>query len=249
MKPGSNNERYDLPRSFRQLLLQLARESRSDLKKIPHHPKRAIHALRTRMKKLSAIVNLVGLSIPARTRHAILASTKRLKNAFASQRDAQVAAEMGIACKPLTKSQATAPLYEETSRLAHLLQSVMLDGLTKKELCKAYVETYRTGRKHMKQCLADPDPTRLHAWRKPVKELYYQSLALHRAPGMTRRIRRARRLGRWLGKHHDWQLVLERQLAAGKRIQPKRERLRRRIFKLASKLYAVRPKKLSQKLK
>ncbi len=248
MKPGINKGR-NLPRDFRQLLLQLALQSRLDLEKIPHHPKRAIHALRTRMKKLSAIVHLVGPRIPARSRRVILASAKGLKNAFALQRDAQVAAEMGFARKSRAIPRATSALLDEVSRLTQLLEAEMLDGLTKKEVRDAYVKTYRAGRKQMKECLTDPDPARLHAWRRPVKELYYQSLALHRAPGMTRRIRRAHRLGRWLGQDHDWQIIIESQPTAAKHIQPERERLRDCIFRLAGKLYSVRPNKLAQKLK
>ncbi len=247
MKPGKS-QGHILPDSFRQLLLQLAHQSQRDLEKIPHHPKRAIHALRTRMKKLSAIVHLVRPRIAARSRRAILASAKRLKNAFALQRDAQVAAEMGFARKPPAKPRTTTPLMDEVARLTHLLESETLDGLTRVDVRDAYVKTYRAGRKHMKTCLIDPDPARLHAWRKPVKELYYQSLALHRVPEMARRIRRAHRLGRWLGKDHDWQLIIDSQPAAAKRIQLERERLRRRIFKLAGKLYSVRPKKFAQKL-
>ena len=247
MKPGKSNG-LTLPRRFRHLLLQIARQARNDLKRIPRNPKRAIHALRVRMKKLPAIVSLVESRLRPRSRRAILASAKRLRKAFAAQRDAQVAAELGFAVKPAMKQQGTPALFDEAARLIRLLEVEMLDGLTSDEVRAAYVETYRAGRRRMKSCLEDPDPARLHAWRRPVKELYYQSLALHRAPRMKRRIRRARRLGRWLGQDHDWQLIVENRPAAAERLRPERERLRRRIFKLADKLYSVRPKHLAREL-
>lgn len=247
MKPGKSNGSA-LPRRFRHLLIQLARQAQSDLARIPSHPARAIHALRTRMKKLPAIVHLVESRLSERSRHAVLASAKRLRKAFASQRDAQVAAEMGFPPKPPAKQRPTRPLFQEAARLLGLLEAGTLDGLTRKEVRDAYVRTYRSGRKRMKASLDDPDPALLHAWRKSVKELYYQSLALHRVRGMTRRIRRARRLGRWLGRDHDWELIIERLPAAAKRIKPERNRLRRRIFKLGGKLYSVRPEDLGRDL-
>ena len=246
MKPGKSNGRT-LPRRFQHLLLQLAEQARRDLEKIPRHPQRAIHALRTRMKKFSAMVRLVESRLHARSRRAILASAKRLKNAFASQRDAQVASEMGFGRQPGARP-AAAPLFDEAARLIRLLQAERLDGLTLEEVRDAYVETYRAGRKIMKACPDDPDPARLHAWRRPVKDLCYQSLALYPVPGMKRRIRRAHKLGRWLGQDHDWQLIIEREPDAAKRIKPEREQLRRRIFKLAGKLYSARPKKIRQRL-
>lgn len=247
MKPGKTNGSA-LPRRFQDLLVQLARQARNDLARIPRHPPRAIHALRTRMKKLPAILRLVESRVSTRSRRAILASAKRLRKAFAPQRDAQVAAEMGFPAGPPAKRRPTRPLLQEAARLLRLLEAQTLDGLTRKEVRDAYVKTYRAGRKRMKACLDDPDPALLHAWRRPVKELYYQSLALHRVRGMTRRVRRARRLGRWLGRDHDWQLIVERMPAAGKRIKPERNRLRRRIFKLGRKLYATRPEDLARRI-
>lgn len=246
MKPG-NVEGPMLSRLFRRLLVQLAHQARNDLDSIPRHPARAIHALRTRMKKLPAIVRLVEARLPQSSRRAILSGAKRLRKAFASQRDAQVAAEMGFAVHPPARQHASPTLFDQAERLLSLLETETLEGLTREDVRDAYVDTYRAGRKRMKTCLDDPDPALLHAWRKPVKELYYQSLALHVVPGMARRIRRARRLGRWLGRDHDWQIIIERKPAAAKRIKPERNRLRRRIFKLARKLYSVRPENLARK--
>ena len=247
MKPGKRHGSA-LSRRFQELMLQLARQARGDLEKVPRHSRRAIHALRTRMKKLAAIIRLVKSHLPEPTRRAMLDSAKRLKKAFAAQRDAQVADEMGFAGATPKTRRTPAPLFDEAARLTSLLTAATLDGLTRDEVREAYIGTYRAGRKRMKACLDDPDPARLHAWRKPVKELYYQSLALHQAPGMARRMRRARRLGRWLGRDHDWQAIIERQPRAAKNIARKRARLRRRIFTLAHKLYAAGPKKLGRKL-
>jgi len=200
------------------------------------------------MKKLSAIVRLVESRISAPSRRQILAGAKRLKKAFASQRDAQVAEALGFGARAPAKQRATRPLFDEAARLVRLLEAEKLEGLTAEEVRDSYLKTYRAGRKCLEGCLDDPDPARLHAWRKPVKEHYYQSLALHRLPGMERRIRRARRLGRWLGQDHDWELVVENQRGAAKRIGPERKRLRRRIFKLGPKLYSNRPGKLARVL-
>jgi hypothetical protein len=186
--------------------------------------------------------------LPERSQRAILSSARRLKKAFDAQRDAQVAADLGFAPKPPARRPAGAPLFDEAAKLIGLIEAEPLDGLTREHVRDAYVETYRSARKHMKTCLDDPDPARLHAWRKHVKELYYQSLALHRVRGMAKRIRRAHRLGRWLGQDHDWQLIIEKHPAAAKRIAPERTRLRKRIFQTAAKLFRIRPRKLARKL-
>ncbi|HEY2573701.1 MAG TPA: CHAD domain-containing protein [Verrucomicrobiaceae bacterium] len=235
-----------MPRRFRHLLLQLALQARNDLEKVPRHPKRSIHALRTRMKKLPAILRLVESQLPDRSRRAILDSAKRLRKAFAAQRDAHVAADLGFAPKRRAKPHATTPLFDEVSRLTELLEKEMLDGLTRGQVRDAYIHTYRKGRKCMKDCLKDPAPKRLHAWRKPVKELYYQSLALHTVKHMTHRLRHARKLGHLLGKYHDWQLIIEHTPASARKLAPKRKKLRHRIFKLAHELYSKRPKKLAR---
>lgn len=247
MNPGEQDT-GTLPRRFEHLLLQLARQARRDLERLPHHPKRAVHALRTRMKKLAAIVRLVRSGLPERSRRAILDSAKRLKNAFTAQRDAQVALELGYASRPPRKPPAQRPLFEEVGRLTGLIETARLGRLRAEDIREAYVRTYRSGRKRMKECLADPDPKRLHSWRKPVKELYYQSLALHQVRGMKRRIRQARRLGRWLGRDHDWQLIVEHLPPAARTIGKKRARLRRRIFRQADRLYGPSPRKLARKL-
>jgi CHAD domain-containing protein len=237
-----------LPRRFRQLLLQLVHQARNDLKGIPRHPKRCIHALRTRMKKLPAILRLVEPQLPDRSRRAILDSAKRLRQAFAAQRDADVAAEMGFTRRPAVKHRAAVPLFDEVARLTGLIEKEMLDGLTREQVREAYIETYRAGRKRMKACLEDPSPERLHKWRKPVKQLYYQSLAMRSAKGMTHRIRRARQLGRWLGHIHDWQIIIGKTPKAALRLDPKSQKLEKRIFKLARKLYSKRPRKLARQL-
>lgn len=247
MKAGNSNG-HPLSRRFRHLLLQLAHQARNDLENIPRHPRRAVHALRIRMKKLPAIIRLVGSRIPGRSRKAVLGCAKQLRKAFTTMRDAQVAADLGFAATAPGTADSAVPMFDQIAKLIRLLEAESLDGLASDDIRDAYIATYRRGRKRMKDCLRDPDPARLHAWRKPVKELYYQSLALHRVRGMKRRLRRARKLGRWLGQDHDWQLIIEKQPEALKKIGPAREKLRRRIFKIAGRLYATSPKKLARQL-
>jgi len=65
MKAASQDDRA-LQRGLRRLLAQLVRQARRDLQRVPVHPKHAVHDLRTRMKKLPAILGLVKKHVPPR---------------------------------------------------------------------------------------------------------------------------------------------------------------------------------------
>lgn len=103
----------------------------------------------------------------------------------------------------------------------------------------------------MRRCERDPAPEQLHQWRGPVKDLYYQSLALHELPGMKGRIENARKLGRLLGKRHDFWL-LEQHFRNGehdgtlKEVRKRARKTCRRAFGAAERLFCSRPAKLQR---
>ena len=65
--------------------------------------------------------------------------------------------------------------------------------------------TYRRGRKGMRAAIEDPQPDKLHDWRKRVKDLWHvaQILECARPKRMRRLADRAHKLSQLLGDHHD----------------------------------------------
>jgi hypothetical protein len=258
MKPEAHSG-SPLARRFQRFLSRLALHARDDLQHLPLQTHRRIHALRTRMKKLAAILLLVRSRMRDAEYRAILASARRLKQAFTRQRDARVAADLSSRIgvhprkKPLPRLRPVAPLFIEAAILERLLGDAAFNGLRHEEVLSAYVKSYRTGRRRWKACLEDPAPDLLHAWRKAVKKFFYQSLALRQLKGGKHRIQRSRKLGKWLGRDRDWHLLAEQarkdpDANAAKLVEGKRARAQRHIFKLAKKLYKKSPRDLQQML-
>ena len=51
---------------------------------------------------------------------------------------------------------------------------VATDGLNWKQICNAVCKTYRRGQRALVETIDDPDAENLHAWRKRVKDVWYQ---------------------------------------------------------------------------
>ena len=266
---ASQNSATLLPRRFRMVLLHLAEEGRRDLDGIASNASRSMHALRTRMKNLRALLGLVKERVPKAARKSITASANALKDAFSLQRDAHVIAalraEIGgrrqVASYQKRAGEKSADpadakhksLRTETARLLRLISKLELDGLTWEQVMDAYVRCYRAGRSAMKACLRDSDPDVLHKWRRPVKELFFQSHVLRPIEGMKRRMRQARRLGDRLGKLNDLHLLEKSAGTAGKkgilkRVAKRRALLKDVVFKLGSKLFASKPREVAREL-
>lgn len=271
MRPmkASQNSATLLPRRFRMVLLHLAEEGRRDLDAIGSNASRAMHALRTRMKNLRALLGLVKERMPKAARKSILESANALRDAFSLKRDAHVIAalraEIGgrrqvasyqkragekLAAETGAKHKA---LRAEASKLLRLISKIELDGLTWEQVMDAYVRCYREGRSAMRKCLRDSDPEVLHKWRRPVKELFFQSHVLRPIEGMKHRMRQARRLGDRLGKLNDLHLLEKSAGTAGKkgilrRVAKRREVLKETAFKLGEKLFAAKPREVAREL-
>lgn len=244
---------------FRHFFRHLTSLARHDLQKLPEHPARSIHHLRVRMKKLAAVLRLVKRRMRPQEYEEILGSAKRLKNAFAQQRDAQVAAKLQKKQNPYSTpkvrlpKKAGAPLFIEAAILERLLSDASLKNVSRADVVDAYVKCYGKGRRQMKKCLKKATPELLHQWRGPVKRFFYQSLLLHHAKGAQHRIARSKQLGQWLGKDHDQHLLAEQARAAFQlrivdTLEAKRISHHRRIFRLAKKLYKIPPRELRRKL-
>ena len=243
-------------------MVSLCDHATADLARIPHQPAANIHALRTRMKKLRAVLRLVERRIDDASRFDIKSRIREIKNAFGQRRDAAVLEKLAArlrARKPglppldfavegnLPDAEvAIEPLLPDLHHCVHSLREMLcrlpLQDLSVGSIAEAYARRYQTCRKAWKHCRKNPKPKKFHKWRKPVKELYYLSLVLHRRRDAQKRIRPTRKLAHWLGQEHDLQNLrchLPPQEAAvwHKILDKKLAKLHTRIFKKVAKTF------------
>ena len=253
-----------LSRRFHLVLLHLAEEARRDLDSLAARPARAMHSTRTRMKNLRALLLLVKPRIPKPERKAVGTLAGALKDAFSGQRDAHVIAELrvkfsGLRESPAKKNAATRNVVgdrtakADASRLIRMVSKLGLNGLTWADVIGGYLQSYRAGRKTMKACARKPGVKAFHAWRKPVKELFYQSQVLQPLDGMKHRRNAAERLGDRLGKVNDLYLIhgvakKSRAQDSVKQIAKQQRALQPGIFKAAAKLFGGRPREIERAL-
>jgi len=251
---------------LKRVLLSVAHQTQCDIERLSSgHAHRHIHALRVRMKKLRALLMLVEREIPQRTLEVIRQDIRFLKRAFAGDRDEAVVNDL---CEKITGTRTEGPgarspqkdvkpsrekgrqIEAAAARLTKRLQGLRLGRLVWKEAAKAFSHGYAKARRWFERCQRKPFADRMHHWRAPVKEHYYQSLCL--LPEGNR-CKSWRKLGSQLGKMHDL-AMLEDHLQKGAQdgplelVKAEMKRRRDRVFRLAGKLFASAPKKLKRRV-
>jgi CHAD domain-containing protein len=194
-------------------------------------PVDAVHEARKSLKKLRAAFRFVAPKFGNRRRQAEKAALQAAARLLGPTRDAEVR------LATLTKLTQTAPakgpdfaairVTLEANRdkinagaaitkrrvLAHLdaargrLQSWPLQSLTFADLRTVIRHTYREGRRALATYHHHPSPEAFHAWRKRVKELWYQLRMLRHAfsrAKVDRRIKRLDQVGIAAGEAHDF---------------------------------------------
>src|SRR6059036_2097570 len=80
-----------------------------------------------------------------------------------------------------------------------------LEGLTWKQICGAVGKIYKRGQRGLAKTIDDPEPENFHAWRKRVKDIWYQLRILQPLNRMvlTEMAHDAEVLGELLGREHD----------------------------------------------
>jgi len=138
-----------------------------------------------------------------------------------------------------------------------------LDGLTWKQVCRAVGKIYKRGQRRLAKTINDPDPENFHAWRKPVKDLWYQlriSQPLNRVV-LTEMAHDAEVLGELLGREHDLNFLWARlekersdealrdELAQLQKLIRKRgKRLRTNALELGRRFYAESAKAFAKRI-
>jgi len=96
--------------------------------------------------------------------------------------------------------------------LSNRLAQWPLDDLTWKSVCAVVAKSYRRGRNALDRALKKPSAKCMHAWRKEVKQLWYQLRLLQplNRVVLEKIAADAKTLGQFLGLDHDYAFLLER---------------------------------------
>jgi CHAD domain-containing protein len=138
-----------------------------------------------------------------------------------------------------------------------------LDGLTWKQICGAVGKIYKRGQRGLAKTINDPDPENFHAWRKRVKDIWYQLRILQPLNRivLTEMAHDAEVLGELLGREHDLDFLWARlenestdealrdELAQLEKLIRKRgKRLRTNALELGRRFYAEPGKAFAKRI-
>ena len=138
-----------------------------------------------------------------------------------------------------------------------------LEGLTWKQVYGAVGKIYKRGQRRLAKTINDPDPENFHAWRKRVKDLWYQLRILQplNRVVLTEMDHDAEVLGELLGREHDLNFLWARlekessdealrdELAQLEKLIRKRgKRLRTNALELGRRFYAEPAKAFTKRI-
>jgi CHAD domain-containing protein len=138
-----------------------------------------------------------------------------------------------------------------------------LEGLTWKQVCGAVGKIYRRGQRRLAKTINAPEPENFHAWRKRVKDLWYQLRILQplNRVVLTEMAHDAEVLGELLGLEHDLNFLWARlekessdetlrdELAQLEKLICKRgKRLRTNALELGRRFYAEPAKAFAKRI-
>ena len=157
------------------------------------------------------------------------------------------------------QSQAIPQLERAKTRLMNW----PLEGLTWNQICGAVGKIYKRGERGLAKTIDDPVPENFHAWRKRVKDIWYQLRILQplNRVVLEQIAHDAEVLGELLGREHDLDFLLARlekesgdealanELAHLKRLIGKRcNRLQRDALELGRRFYAEPAKAFAKRV-
>jgi CHAD domain-containing protein len=243
-------------KALREVMIGVARAARRDLLRIEEDPERCVHRFRTGMKKLRSLLRLVSGDLPRELKRAVIERVRYLKDALAGSRDEVVAAQTadrllgkGAARRlrlkvPSHRGVTAAPpeLVRAAGELLDLLPVMPIGRVGKKALKAAFRRTAKSGAKEWKRMAVSATNEEMHAWRRRVKDAWYQANVLRDLSTSIAKARKpARELSELLGEDHDLTMLeaLSKGLTGADRARVAAERAtgREKILALGKTLY------------
>jgi CHAD domain-containing protein len=138
-----------------------------------------------------------------------------------------------------------------------------LDGITWKQICGAVGKIYKRGQRGLAKTIKKPVPENFHAWRKRVKDIWYQLRILQplNRVVLEEMAHDAEVLGELLGREHDYDFLLARLenergdealgdelLQLQKLIRKRGKRLCRDALELGRRVYAEPSKAFAKRI-
>jgi CHAD domain-containing protein len=196
----------------------------------------AVHATRKDIKKLRALLRLIREQIGKEIFREENGRLREVAGGLAGSRDARVQlqlveslraqADAGSTAFAETAAALEAQTAERADRfgsqrrnakttlqwIGDRLEGWPLENLKIEDLCCALQFSYKRGRKCFRAAETQPTARNLHAWRKRVKDIWYQARLLHSLNPvvMSEIVKDARTLGQRLGDLHDLAIFRER---------------------------------------
>jgi len=248
-----------------------------------------VHEVRKHLKKLRAAMRLaigqVGKNCHAQEDRCV----REIGRLVSDLRDAQVRLQTFIELRDKASKKTERQLFPRTEELLLLeresfsaafagwqkeairrlenvkarLMAWPLDGLNWKQICNAVCKIYRRGQRALAKTIDDPDAENFHAWRKRVKDVWYQLRILQPLNRMVleEMAHDAEVLGELLGSEHDLDFLLARlekergdaafadELGQLQKLITKRcKRLRRDALELGRRFYAEPSKAFAKRI-
>jgi CHAD domain-containing protein len=138
-----------------------------------------------------------------------------------------------------------------------------LGDLPWKQVCGAVAKIYKRGQRGLAKTIEEPEPENFHAWRKRVKDLWYQFRILQplNRVVLTEMARDAEVLGELLGREHDLNFLWDRLetekgdealcdelVQLEKLIRKRGKRLRTNALELGRRFYAEPAKAFAKRI-
>jgi len=274
-------------------LKRVFREEIDSALRMCHHPAKergvTVHEVRKHLKKLRAAMRLaigeVGKNCHVQENRCV----REIGRLISDLRDAQVRLQTFIELRDKASKKTEQQLFPRTEELLFLeresfsaafagwqsqaipqlegvkarLMKWPLDGLNWKQICGAVGKIYRRGQRALAKAIDDPDPEHFHAWRKRVKDVWYQLRILQplNRVVLEEMAHDAEVLGELLGREHDLDFLwtrLERESGdealadelaqLQKRIVKRGKRLRSNALELGRRFYAEPAKAFAKRI-
>jgi len=274
-------------------LKRVFREQVESALELCRHPAKqrgvTVHEVRKHLKKLRAAMRLaipaVGKNRHTREDHCV----RKIGRLVSDLRDAQVRLQTLIQLRDETAKgpeDSPFPRIEELLSLERESFSAAFAGWQKqavpqlervqarllkwplgdlpwKQVCGAVAKIYKRGQRGLAKTIEEPEPENFHAWRKRVKDLWYQFRILQplNRVVLTEMARDAEVLGELLGREHDLNFLWDRLetekgdealcdelVQLEKLIRKRGKRLRTNALELGRRFYAEPAKAFAKRI-
>jgi CHAD domain-containing protein len=248
-----------------------------------------VHEVRKHLKKLRAAMRLAAGTVGKNCHAGEDRCVRKIGRLVSDLRDAQVRLQTFVELRDQAAKRSEQQLFPRTEELLLLeresfsaafagwqaqaipqlervktrLMKWQLQGLTWKQICGGVANIYKRGQRGLAKTIADPVPENFHAWRKRVKDIWYQLRILQPLNRVvfTEMAHDAEVLGELLGREHDLDFLLARlekesgdvtladELAQLQKLIGKRcRRLRRDAVELGRRFYAEPAKAFAKRI-